>query len=103
MFSRPAAAPEPRPTVARKAPPTLPEPTNTTQKLDSDTHASESTAAVEGAAAGSTTESKSEDTEVDSTVAKTENAPEAEAANTEPEAEAANTEPEAEAPETNDS
>ena len=96
MFSRPAAAPEPRPAVARKAPPTLPKPTNTTQEISSGTHAdaSESAAAVEGAAAGSTTESKSEDTEVDSTVAKTENAPEAEAANTEPEAEA---------PETNDS
>ena len=90
MFSRPAAALEPRPTVARKAPPTLPEPTNTTQKNSSDVHA-DVTAVVEGATAGSATESKPANT------------PEAAAPSTELEDSAANTEPEGDVTEAIDS
>ena len=54
MFSRPTAAPEPRTSTARKAPPILPNTTVTQQKISSEAHAeaSESASAETEAADG---------------------------------------------------
>ena len=90
MFSRPVAPPEQRASTARKAPPTLPNTTNTKQEISSDAGAE----ASESAAAE--TEAVDGEPEAPASEAKTEKP---EAAETNPEGEAAETIPEGDDPE----